>query len=196
MTITKKLVPLLWAVLIAVMPAVADDFCGIGLYFDEEATLRGIDADVGSVAHAYLAMSIFDGPVQLTEFVQDMIHVEGIDGCWTEFRGGAVNTHVPWFEGDLAMELHWDTPYPVDGVTVLADLYIPIEDDQPVRIFVTCYTWGSFLGGQNWSMEHCTYCDEMPPQMTLAATINSDHIPVENEESTWSAIKRIYDDTP
>ncbi len=174
-------------------PALADDDCGIGIYFDEAATIRAVDAAPGTVVLAYLALSVPEGSLQLTGFSQMLIHVWDVPDSWVEIRGGGVNDHVPYGGGDLSLEIVWDTPYPVGGVTVVAGLHIPIDDTDPVLIFTSCHASAQTEGPPgdiHW--QHCTHCDEMPPRTTLAATINSDHVPVRSECGTWSDIKAMY----
>jgi len=180
-------------VLAAVQPVSADDDCEIGIYFDEDATIRAVDADPGTVVHAYLALSLPAGQVYLTDLMQMPVETWNVPDSWVEVRGGGVNNHVPYGGGDLSLEITWDTPYPVDGVTVVADFYIPIEDTDPIPIFTACHTIAHGEGDPVvliWN--HCTYCDIMPPQTTIAATINSDYVPVRSERGAWSDVKAMY----
>ncbi len=178
---------------LAAAPVSADPDCGIGIYFDEAGTQRGIDAAPGSVVHAYLVAVFNGGPLPLVRFEQPYIDVGGAGGGWVEIRGGGVNDYTPWGDGDLSVDAVWDTPFMVDGPVVIADLFIEVETADPITILASCHFWGWIegettpLGGQ-----HCTHCDMMPPRMTIAATINSEWVPVGAEETTWSAVKAIY----
>jgi len=179
--------------LVVIQPAAANEFCELGLFFDEAATTRNIAASPGTTVHAYLILLTDGDPIQLTDFNQYTLIVPNFTDCWTEIRGGGINTHVPWSGEDLGLEIHWDIPYLVDGSAVLADLYIPITDENTIMFLAECYTFGNIVGETStvdWS--HCTYCDMMPPSLTIAATVNGDHEPVGSEGDSWSSIKRFY----
>ena len=172
-------------------PAAADPDCEIGVFFDEAGTLRGIDAVAGSVAHAYLILSPTDGPVSLTRFNQ-VLEAYNADGTWLEARGGGANIHASWGGSDLSMELIWTTPFTVDGPVVVADLYIPVDTADTIIVYAECSAFCETELGGTMTWTHCTHCDLMPPSMTVAATINSEWVPVGNETTTWSAVKAIY----
>ena len=179
------------ALCLCALPAFAQIDCELGIYFDDGGWIRGIAAAEGSVAHAYLVLAPA-APRQLTSF-QQMIDVHNATGVWAETRGGGVNAHVPWGDSDLSLEVAWSVPYLVDGPTVIADLYIPVGAAYPILIFAECWAFGEIVGETGYvGWGHCTYCDEMPPQMTIAANINDGHIPIENEGMSWSAIKKVY----
>lgn len=170
------------------VPALAQIDCEVGIWFDDGGWIRGIDAESGSTVHAYVVLAPEDGPLQLTGFLQ-MLDADNTDGAWAEVRGAGVNTHTPWGGGDLTLDVVWETPFVVDGPTVVADLYIPVGTGI-ITLFATCDVFGETTGGWvDW--QHCTYCDEMPPQMTRAAQINGG-VPVDLDSASWSAVKSLY----
>jgi hypothetical protein len=189
-----KTLTILFLVLLATaQTVVADEFCELGIFFDEAATTRGTTAAPGTTVHAYLIMMTESAPIQLMDFRQHSLFIPGATDCWTEIRGGGINHHIPWSDEDLSLEITWDIPLLVDGTAVLADIYIPITSEISIMIFAECHTFGHVTGQTNtvdWI--HCTYCDMMPPNLTIAAVINADYEPVSAENSEWSVIKRLY----
>lgn len=173
-------------------PAIADDECFIGIYFDDAATLRGVTAEVGETVVAHLAISPIYGTLLVTDVVQYTIFV-GTPDCYVTVRNGGVNLHVPHNDADLGVEAHWEAPLLVSDVTVIADIFIPIVDLHSIRIIVDCWVLvlGPDLPANNY-LSHCTRFGEMPPCNTTAATINADFIPMADEALTWGTIKSLY----
>jgi hypothetical protein len=186
----KSLIPVLLILLIAATAA-ADPIGFVGIFFDESATTRSIEAAPGETVHAYLIITPYTGSLAITDLIQPNIYV-GLPGCTVSIRYGGVNLAVPIHVEDLTVQAQWSAPLVITGPTVIADILIPVATTSAVPIMTECWCSAeNTLTVEFWNFEHLTYCGLMPPPYTEAAWINGAE-PVAEEESNWGDLKRLY----
>jgi hypothetical protein len=172
---------------------------GLGLYYDEGATLMSADLAVGETAHLYLvatrlsATGVISGWFSEVFFaVQSGANVPLTSGI----RGDGINGWIedPWGPGTVGFDVVFATPFPVTENTVLADVELAVTDPAPIAV----YGMGTFGilreldgGGDHYVTPHHRY-DPMPPHTFYMACVNCAYPPVGTEGRTWGQVKGIY----
>lgn len=196
------------AMAICVAPVLAQidpDPNGIGIYFDEGATVFCTEADLGSEIAAYLCLTRITSQTGISKW-EATVEVFPRDAilAWS-MRGQAVNaSEVPEFVVELAGPLPWQSSLVVLEVTIsvlaeypLAFRVHPVENpsvtdtpfplpayaagDDPADFRTLGYSWGwdPTTGTPNW-------CAVVNPVGDCSDP------PTDNADHSWGEIKALY----
>lgn len=186
-------------------PALAQidwDADNYGAFFDPAGTQTATTAMPGAVTAYLVLLNPTAGPVAIDGWEA---------GCWSvreigEFHfpvgpelpliftpawGGIV---VPGDCGDGVWAGSGPGTLPAGDAVVLGSFEAVIVDLRPYGFYDTL--GGGTLGvtgGQEITLQTSTYpISTMPPFLWLAATVNSDHVPVPADALEWGAVKALY----
>ena len=165
---------------------------GIGIYFDENATVVSTTAVVGDVVEAYLIATNLTHSGEIGMWEAKMCPWGGlgeIDGTPTH-GGYNYNMNMP---GDLCWActtFAFDTPFPTSNIAILAHLNIIIWDDSaPINLHLNadwCRYWTIDGGDDGFALYPSSGSSDLP-----VATINGP-APVAVVNTEWGAIKAMY----
>jgi len=180
---------------ISAMGQTEPDPNSIGIYFDEGAIENVNYATAPTTVHAYLIATRISSSY-------------GIDawGCgvscydvpiYSTIRGDGINAYNNVTDYNQWFDVTFPMPLPFSSAIVLADIYIPISDDQPIGLFVD-FLYGSGIYymyyvslGEIIPLQPPVHCSMPPCMPSWVASINSEG-PVTNEEKSWGEIKSLF----
>jgi hypothetical protein len=181
-----------------VVAAQADpDPDGIGVYFDEAATMNGVFAEPGEIVDGYLIATnlthaepvvYWEATVRATGPVENVWGVPRGGGwdSWNDMPGGLQDIMTVWYLGD---------PLPVQEILVLADMHFTLylDVDELVWIYVAGYADNEIPRYQTGTFDDPYY--EMYPVSGdpeyPVAVINGEP-PIAARSQAWSNVKALY----
>ncbi|MCP4798702.1 MAG: hypothetical protein GY893_01985, partial [bacterium] len=113
---------------------------------------------------------------------------------YSTIRGNGVNSFSNVTHWEQWFEVTYPMPLPFSTAIVLADIYIPISDEQPIALCVD-FLYGDgmyYLSlGETIPLHAPVWCSMPPCYPAWVASINSEG-PVVNEEKSWGEIKTLF----
>jgi|GEM_PF-3433945 len=181
------------------------DADNVGFYFDEAATLTAIETGMAESAHAYLVVTNITQPGMITGWQVFPTGICTIDSGfpfpadWESLffevipRGGSGSPFDGSSPGWWGLDVILDAPMMITDTAVLADLYVPLVTDEPLGIYQEGGAWIEYDSGETLYLGMSTYpISTMLPQLWLSATMNSDHVPVDAEQTSFGSVKSLY----
>ncbi|MCP4143809.1 MAG: hypothetical protein GY752_00840 [bacterium] len=167
----------------------------LGIYFDEGAIENVLYATAPTTVHAYLIATRISSTYGI-EAWGCRVMTYGVP-IYSTIRGDGVNTYNNVTSNVQQFDVTYPMPLPYSTAIVLADIYIPISDEQPIGLCVD-YLYGSGITdmyyvslGEIISLRPPVNCSMPPCLPSWVASINYNG-PVANEEKSWGEIKTLF----
>ena len=165
----------------------------IGIYFDEGATENSQYISAPATVHAYLIATRISSPSGINSWgggVSSYVQI------FSTIRGDGENAFENVTDFMQQFDVTFSTPLLFSSAIVLADLYIPITDDQAIDLFLEpLFGHGDTLfytnGTDITSLQPSVPCINIPCYPARVASINSDG-PVMSNIKNWGDIKSLY----
>ena len=179
------------AILVCCSVAVAQvdpDPDGIGIYFDQEATVVAATGSTGEVLQAYLVGTNLSQSGNIDYWESYVCPDQGASVGGSPYGSYNYAMNMPGDPCWSCIALYMDPPLPAQEITLLASLGIYIEDDSvPI---------GLFVGGEDRYridgslVEYPMFPSSGSPDLPVA-TINGE-APIPVEPVTWGGVKALY----
>ena len=161
---------------------------GIGIYFDQEATIVAITAGTGDFVQAYLVGTNLSQIGDIDYWESHVCPDQGASVSGTPYGSYNYAMNMPGDPCWSCVALSPDPPVPAQEITLLAGLEIQILDGSaPIGLFVGGEDRYRIHGSPD---EHAMYPSSGSPDLPVAM-INGD-APVPVEMGTWGAVKSVY----
>ncbi len=183
------------------MAQIVDQDNSLVVYFDEAATQRSWYG-TGPVTAYIVAgpMTYWDGDAMVPYVGLDwwlsnlyFVPLEGhLSGVMVRSRGSATPAEIAWNPVMYEISFGFDSPLPLSGRTVIADIEMIVVSDQPTEIHIEPGLFKADGMLEPLSFEWLTRGPDGPMDTTdHVANINA-AAPIATETRSWSSVKSLF----